>query len=126
MLDHVIHLMTFSDIHKNWTTEHISRIVIPPVNLEQCIGVVEDGHLLAWASWALMDDKSADKFLDGCYTLEPESWSSGSRLVFIDIIAPFGHTRKIIRMCRNLFPDCPKAEWRRHSKQRRFGAQLHV
>jgi len=126
MLDQVIYLMTFSDFHRDFTTDQISRCIIPPVNLNQCAGLVENGYLTAWVSWAFMDDKSADKFLEGEYTMEPSSWSSGERLVFMDCIAPFGQARQLMRLCRQLFPDYPKAEWRRHLKQRRVGVMVNV
>ena len=121
MLDHVIHLLTQSDFHKNWKVDQISRVIIPPVNLQQCTGIIEDGYLVAWCSWAFMDEEKGDKFLDGVYTMQPDSWSSGTRLVMMDFVAPFGHTTKLVKIVRQLFPDYPKAEWRRHTKQRRVG-----
>jgi len=119
MLDHVIHLMAQSDTHKTWTVDQITRCIIPPVNLNQCAGIVEDGYLKAWVSWGFLSAEKADIFLDGECKLQPEDWRGGNVLVFMDLIAPFGHARKLSRMCRNLFPDYPKAEWRRHRKQKR-------
>ena len=126
MLDHIIHLLTQSPVHQDWTVKQISRCVIPPVNLNQSIGIVEDGYLKAWASWGFLSEEKSDMFLEGKYELQPEDWRSGDVLVFMDFVAPFGHTRKLYRMCRQLFPKYPKAEWRRHTKDRRVGAMLNV
>ena len=126
MLDSVIHLMTFSDVHKSWTVEQVNRCITPPINLQQCAGIVEGGNLVAWVSWAFMDDNTGDKFLDGLYSMKPDSWSSGERLILMDFIAPFGHTKKLVKIVRRLFPKQTKAEWRRHLKQRRFGVACNV
>jgi cytolysin-activating lysine-acyltransferase len=126
MLDHVINLLAQSETHKNWTVEQINRCITPPVNLKQCQGIIEDGKLVAWCSWGFLSDEKSDKFLTGEYRLQPNDWRSGNVLVFMDFVAPFGHTQKLYRMCRNLFPKYPKAEWRRHLKKRRVGAMLNV
>lgn len=126
MLDHIIHLLAHSNIHKDWNVQQVSRLIIPPVNLNQSIGIVEDGYLKAWASWGFLSEKKSDMFLEGKYELQPEDWRSGDVLVFMDFVAPFGHTRKLYRMCRQLFPKYPKAEWRRHTKDRRVYSALKV
>jgi len=124
MLDHVILLMSQSDTHQNWTVDQVRRCIIPPVNFNQCAGIVEDGYLMAWVSWGFLSEEKADIFLEGKYSLQPEDWRSGNVLIFMDAIAPFGHMRKLSRMCRNLFPDYPKAEWRRHRKQKRVSVNV--
>jgi cytolysin-activating lysine-acyltransferase len=124
MLDQVIHLMSQTETYRDWTVDQVSRCIIPAVNLNQCTGIVEDGYLVAWVSWAFMDEENGDKFLDGNYTMQPESWSSGDRLVMMDFIAPFQHTPQLVKIVRQLFPDYPKAEWRRHIKQKRVGVKL--
>ena len=126
MLDHVIGLLTQSDVHKDWTVCQINRVIVPPVNLNQCVGIFEKGYLVAWASWGFLSEEKSDMFLEGNYRLQPEDWRCGNTLVFMDFVAPFGHTKKLYRMCRNLFPKYPKAEWRRHTKQRRVGSMLDV
>ena len=121
MLDHVLHLLSQSETHREWRINQITRCIIPPVNLNQYVGIVENGYLVAWCSWAFMDKESGDKFLNGDYSMQPDRWSSGDRLVFMDFVAPFGHTKKLTRIVKQQFPNYKKAEWRRHLKQRRFG-----
>lgn len=126
MLDHVIHLLSQSELHKVWTVEQITRCIIPPVNLNQHAGMFENGYLVAWASWAFLSEEKSDSFLEGDMSMTPNDWRSGNVLVFMDIVAPYGHCRPLIRKCRNLFPKYPKAEWRRHTKNKRVGAMLNV
>jgi len=125
-LDHVIHLMSQSDVHKNWNMEQVSRIIIPPVNSMQNIGLFRNNQLHDWVSWGFTDREKADMFLDGSYRLQVEDWRSGNVLIFADFITPFGDARKLYRKCRDLFPDYPKAEWRRHKKSRRISSDLMV
>lgn len=125
MLDHVLVLLSQSETHRDWTVQQITRCIIPPVNLNQCVGIFEDGYLKAWASWGFLSEEKADKFLEGEYRLQPEDWRSGQRLVMMDFIAPFQHTTELVKIVRQLFPDYPKAEWRRHTKQRRFGVAVN-
>ena len=125
-LDHVIHLLSQSDIYKNFTMSQASKLFVPAVNLRQNVGMFRDGHLVAWSSWMFTDRVKADKFLDGTYKLRAEDWSSGNVLIFVDFVAPFGDARKLYRKCRDLFPDYPRAEWRRHKKSRRVSSDLMV
>jgi len=109
MLDHVLNLLAHSENHRHYDVIQINRCIIPPVNLNQCVGIVEDGHLLAWASWMFTTREIGDIFLDGEYEVQPHDWSSGDVLIMMDMVAPFGHARQLYRMCRNLFPDCKKS-----------------
>lgn len=124
-LDHVISLLQYSENHCNFNVDQINRCIIPPVNLFQNLGMFENGYLKGWCSWMFTSQEKADKFLNGQYLVQPHDWSSGNVLVMMDFIAPFGGARDLMRRCRNLFPDYPKAEWRRHAKKRRFGVNLH-
>ena len=54
-LDHVIHLLAHSDIHRKFTMEQADKLFIPPVNLRQNTGIFEFGHLVAWASWVFVE-----------------------------------------------------------------------
>lgn len=125
-LDHVLALLSQSDIHRKFTVDQVNRCIIPPVNLRQNVGIFDDGVLVAWCSWLFTTRDKADTFLEGEYKFQPHDWSSGNVLVMMDFVAPFGHTRTLYRMCRALFPDYPKAEWRRHAKKRRVGVNLNV
>lgn len=126
MLDHVINLLAHSENHHHFTVEQINRCIIPPVNLNQCCGIVENGHLVAWCSWAFLSEEKADIFLDGIYKIQPDDWRSGDVLVIMDFVAPFGHMKKLYTLCRSLFPQNQTAKWRRHKKNRRVEVKFHA
>lgn len=125
-LDHVIYLLQGSEAHSHFDLNTVCRCLIPPVNLKQSIGLFENGFLVAWCSWAFVSREKSDIFLTGEYKIKPEDWRSGDVLIFMDFVAPFGHTRKLYRKCRELFPKYPKAEWRRHLKGRKVSFDLKV
>jgi len=124
MLDHIINLLAQSPAHQGFTIGQVNTCIVTPHNLNQAVGIFEDGQLVAWASWGWLSEEKADKFLDGHLNLTPEDWRSGDVLIFMDFVAPYGHARKLYRLCRNLFPDYPKAEWRRHLKHKRVGVAV--
>lgn len=126
MLDHVLYLLEQSPNHVNFNIKNVNDRIIPPLYLNQHVGFIEDGLLVAWASWAFMSRDKADIFLDGQLDVRPDDWSSGDVPVFMDFVAPYGHARKLYRKCRDLFPDIAKAEWRRHTKNKRVGVVLNV
>ena len=125
MLDQVIHLLSQSETHKDFNVEQISRCIIPPVNLQQCAGLFEDGYLTGWCSWAYLSEEKADIFLEGNYKIQPDDWRSGNVLVFMDFVAPFGNFRNLYTLCRSIFPKNIKVSWRRHTKQRRVVGDMH-
>ena len=125
-LDNVLVLLAQTSTYCNWTIKQVATNIIPPIDLKQCIGIVEDNRLKAWVSWAYLPKEKKENFLDGMYTLKPNDWASGPYLVFMDFVAPFGHSRRLHRICRNIFPEYPKAEWRRHLKHKRVGVNVNV
>lgn len=125
-LDHVIDLLGRSPFYHNFSLAQATRLFIPPVNLRQNIGRFENGYLTGWVSWMFTDREKADKFLDGNHKIMPEDWSSGDVLVFVDFVTPYGHARELYRECRNLFPNYPKAEWRRFKNKKRINSNLRV
>jgi len=92
----------------------------------QYITLYDEDKIVGFASWGFISQEKAGMFLDGEYELAPEDWRSGDVLIFMDFIAPFGHTIKLTRALRNLFPDTTKAEWRRHTQNKRVGVNIRV
>ena len=119
MIDPVLGLMLHSKLHRNYTIEQINRLVMPPVNLNQNLALYEGRCLVAWSSWAFMDERLADKFLDSNHKMQPEDWCSGEFLVVMDYVAPFGHAKKLYRAMRDLFKDQKQGAWVRHTKGHR-------
>jgi cytolysin-activating lysine-acyltransferase len=103
-LESVLFLMSASEVHREWTIEDLSRLVAPPLALTQCEIFVRDGWPVAFISWAFLNKVAADGFIDGTRKLQPDDWSSGDQLWIIDIIAPYGDIRKVIRWAHDKWP----------------------
>jgi len=117
-MEPILRLMAASEAHAGFMVPQILRCIVPPLRLGQHTGVVEDGVLVAWASWAFMEPGLADRFLADEHKVQPEDWCSGDRLVFMDFIAPHGHAMPLYRRLRELFGTQPAA-WVRHTRNKR-------
>lgn len=128
MLDSVVVLLSQTSTYCNWTVKQICNNIIPPIYLKQYVGIIEDKQLKAWVTWAFLSKETSELFLDGKYKLQPKDWHSGTYLVFMDFVAPYGHTKKLHRLCYNIFKDYPyrKVRWRRHIKNKRVGVNVYV
>jgi len=118
MLDHVLVLLAHSENHRRFDVEMITRCIMPPLKLAQHTGIVEDGRLMAWGSWAFMKPDKAEVFLDGRMKIAAHEWNEGETLVMMDFVAPFGHAMQLQRKMRDLFPG-QVGRWIRHSKRKR-------
>ena len=118
-LEPVLMLMEHSAHHKRYNVNQILRTISTPITLMQNIGIVEKNRLVAWCSWAFMTDEKADKFLSGAYRTQPIDWNEGDRLVMMDFIAPFGHTRQMYTELRKVFSGHTRASWIRQMKNNR-------
>ena len=126
MLEPVLHLMHLSPHHRAYTVDTVLRCIVPPLHLDQHIGIERNGQLVAWASWAWMTKDKAAAFLAGDYKIQPVDWCAGDSLVIMDFIAPHGDVRDLHRHLRNTFAPIPHAilpgaAWARFSKQGRIG-----
>ncbi len=99
-----------------------------PVSLGQCFiwFHAEKKHPAAFLTWALMDEKTEQYFLE--HDKMPggvEAWKSGNRLWLMDFVSPFGSTNQYVReVCRTIFKDYPSGRIVRHGKHndiRRYG-----
>lgn len=126
MLEQVLHLMHRSPHHRAYTVDTVLRCIVPPLHLDQHIGVERDGRLTAWASWAWLAPDKAAAFLVGEYKMRPLDWRSGETLVIMDFIAPSGDAMALYRQLRNTFEPVPSdsprsAAWVRFAKHGRIG-----
>lgn len=127
VLEHVLHLMQFSPHHRAYTVDTVLRCIVPPIHLDQHIGIARNGRLVAWASWAWLTHGKAEAFLGGEYKMQPSDWRSGNALVIMDFIAPHGDARTLHRRLRTLFATIPAdilpgATWVRFAKHGKIGA----
>lgn len=74
--------------------------VMPPLVLEQCKMYLRDGAPVAFASWARLSDEAAIRYGQAPYQLMPSEWRSGEQVWLIDLIAPFGADKEVLRDLR--------------------------
>ncbi|MEP2531320.1 toxin-activating lysine-acyltransferase [Shimia sp.] len=91
-------LASFCPLHRRMPALGLARVFYPALN-NSCVRFFENeaGKTAAALIWArLSDDVSGDLTQAGRIPTEDE-WVSGSRLWFLDLIAPFGHGQMVAR-----------------------------
>lgn len=101
-------LASFCPLHRRMPEIALARLFYPALN-NSCVRFFENEHgktaaALIWAR--LSDDVAAQLTQDGRIPNEAE-WVSGSRLWFLDLIAPFGHGRLVARSIARNPPNEP-------------------
>ena len=101
----IIWLYMHSPAHKYAFITDLEWMVMPPLVLNQYKLYMKDDAPLAFASWASVDEEVEKRLLSGRIRLAPKDWKSGDRLWLIDLIAPFGGGKDVIKDLReNVFP----------------------
>lgn len=104
-------LALHSPIHRNWSIADIGRNLAPALRVGQCKIYFDERRLpISFATWALVDDECHEALRLRGETPAPDRWASGDHLWFIDVVAPFGDARHLIRdLQRNHFADIGRA-----------------
>ncbi len=101
----IVWLYMHSSVHKHAFITDLEWMVMPPLVLNQYKLYMKDDAPLAFASWASVDEEVEKRLLSGRIRLAPKDWKSGDRLWLIDLIAPFGGGKDVIKDLReNVFP----------------------
>lgn len=93
-------LMSQSEVHRSWSVDALCRLVIPPLANGTHAGIQNNGRLVAWASWAFLNDQAVQGFVGDTRLLHPHDWESGQNIWLIDVVAPFGHAWDVTRLAR--------------------------
>ena len=103
LIGELVEIAIHSDVLREMELRHISEVFLRPYDLGQLRRWKRDGQIIGVATWAWLNDDTAQTMLaDG--GVAPDAWQSGEQLWFIDVIAPFGDMRAISRDLRSLFP----------------------
>ncbi len=91
-------LMMQSSTHANYKIQHLSKIVLPPVQLNQ-FRIYHDAKKrpVGFVSWAMLSKEAEDKLLNKPAPLTLAEWASGDIIYIMEFIAPYGHAEKIIK-----------------------------
>ncbi len=116
---YAVELLAFSDYHGNFPVgDYLSVEILPPVLRGQAhFHLAKEGIPLAMVTWAWLDSETEKEVLSTGRALEADEWKCGDRLFFNDWIAPFGHSREVMRhLRRNVFPGTSKASGVRRNR----------
>lgn len=128
-------LCIHSPIHKSWSVHDLMRLFMPPIMLNQYRvfrasdypDQFGDQHQpVGFITWALMNDEGVAAYTQKLRKLQPSDFAAGDQVWVIDLVAPFGGTREIVRDMRKYLSDRypqQKAHWIRNSQtpHRRLG-----
>lgn len=101
----VVRLMAMSPVHEHWTCHDIERLVVPPLDLGQCILLKEGLLPVAWGSYAFLTPEAEAGYRSGLRRLQADDWNAGDRLWLVDVVAPFGHGPQVTSALRRKMRD---------------------
>ncbi len=97
VLGRITWLMLQSEQHKHLFLTDLEWRVLPPVLLKQFRLFRKDGAPIGYAAWALVDENTDQRLRKGETKLKPEDWRSGPNLWLLDLIAPFGGDKMMLK-----------------------------
>jgi hemolysin-activating ACP:hemolysin acyltransferase len=104
----------------SWSPKSIFTYIQPPLWLNQYVFLADKGKIIAWCSWAFLNEETEARLLARLWPLTLEDWHCGERCWIIDLIAPFGGMRRIYRKLETFFADNFQVEcvrWLRTTNQ---------
>jgi len=94
-------LMEHSPYHKQWPLYDAELELVPPLHLNQCKFYFDcKQNPVAFVTWSSITEATKDKLVNEGGQMQWDDWNSGDLLLFNDFVAPFGHTREILKDLR--------------------------
>ena len=118
LIGEVVGLMMLSPVHRVYQVRDVADIMLPALNLGQYrMYRAADRRPVGLVTWARLSAAVEAAYLDGRGMLSEAERTSGDRLYLTDFIAPYGHTRAMVKDLRTqAFPN-------EHAKALRFTQQ---
>ena len=107
----VVWLAQSSPLHRNYSVEMLLKRVGPSFQINQ-FRYYEDKERgpVAFCNWAFLSDDALKDILATGRDPEADEWISGENLYFVEMVAPFGHCRRVVRDLREaVFPKGQRA-----------------
>ena len=101
LISRVITLMLDSEAYLSSSLYHLKKLLIGPVYKDQAFIVVKDSKVIAFASWAWLNEEAEQRLLDG-KGLEVTDWNSGDSLWLVDVISPMQDPRFLLNFTRQI------------------------
>lgn len=92
VLGQVVWLMSLSKEHKQLPISSIDSKVLPSIVFKQFKLLTKNKRPVAFIAWARVSDEVLERF-DRDGTLEFGEWQSGTNLVVVECIVPFGSAK---------------------------------
>jgi len=95
-------LMGQSSYHKQWPLYDAELELVPPLHLNQCKFYFDpQQNPVAFVTWSSITQATKNKLVNEGGQMQWDDWNSGELLLFNDFVAPFGHTREILKDLRS-------------------------
>lgn len=131
VVSEIVGLMANSEFHKTYSPADIDRLIAPAVHFERarCYFDAETEELVGFMTWTFLTPEAEKGYLDGSRLLQPEDWTTGpddGQLWIIDMVAPYGGVREMVRSTKAWFDihykgQCRRAFFKRALKGNRIG-----
>jgi cytolysin-activating lysine-acyltransferase len=113
-----LYMFSQSPEHIRYTISDFNRYLVYPVLHDKCRIFYEDEKPIGLVTWAWLTNEEVDAFLSTKWALDETTYQrdTGDQLWGMDFIAPFGHTRLVMRRMRQISKDLygdTKCHWRR-------------
>ncbi|MBD9653135.1 toxin-activating lysine-acyltransferase [Ensifer sp. ENS09] len=92
--------------YSDWSISEVERYIVPALKSGQYKLYVND-HVgpAAFVTWAFLNDECHEAMLAHGRNPPADHWQSGRHLWVMDIVAPYGDAKRVVRdLQRNLFP----------------------
>lgn len=104
-LGEVTYLAMQSPLHMRYSVAQLALFFVTPLRLGQCRVYRNKSGPVGFVAWARLSDAASADYTNDVRELTPLDWTSGTNLWFIEFLAPFGHSRRIVNdMRRSIFP----------------------
>ena len=95
-------LMEHSPYHSQWPLYEAEQEIFPPLHLNQCKFYFDtQQNPVAFVTWSSITQATKNKLVNEGGQMEWDDWDNGDLLLFNDFVAPFGHTREILKDLRS-------------------------
>jgi hemolysin-activating ACP:hemolysin acyltransferase len=101
MLADALRLFNQSEAHRDYTVADLQTYLLLPAEYETIRVYYSGESPVGLVTWCWMTPENSQKFLDGKYHPSPQdhdhALSEGKELWGMEFIAPYGHTRQVMR-----------------------------
>ena len=106
VLGEMVWLYSMSELHRTWPIGSIHQWLLPALINKQYRIYHKGKKPVGFITWARMSAEVETAYVRNTRSLQPKDWNSGDRLWGLDLVAPFGDGKRIIKDLRhNVFPN---------------------